>query len=277
MTSYKILIVDDIIENLEIIISIIEEYHPEYNIYQANSGKIALRILDNLTPDIMLTDWEMPGMSGIELIRAMQESPATRNIPAIIVTGVMLQPDDLKTATEAGAVDYIRKPVNAVELLARMHSAITIAENQKQLVKEKENAIIENIIFTNEVNHFLEKLRSNINEVKNNITDDQVKNSNLSHIITDLDDKIKGTGWQKYTKAYNRLHPKFKKRILTVHPDLTPNELELTEMIRLGLSTKELAGLMFIAPESMRVSRSRLRKKLMLTPEQNLQSYLYSV
>ncbi len=277
MTSYKILIVDDIIENLEIIISIIEEYHPEYNIYQADSGKIALRVMDSITPDILLTDWDMPEMSGIELIRAMQESTATYNIPAIIVTGVMLQPNDLKTATEAGAVDYIRKPVNAVELLARMHSAITIAENHKQLIKEKERAIIENIIFSNEVNNYLSKLRININETINNIANNEAATINLSEVLYDLDGKIRGNGWQKYTKVYNSLHPKFKKQVLKVHPDLTPTELELTEMIRLGLSTKELAGLMFITPESMRVSRSRLRKKLNLIPEQNLQSYLCSV
>ena len=277
MDSCNILIVDDTIENLEIIISIIEEYHPEHNIYQADSGKTALKILDRVTPDIILTDWDMPGMSGIEFISTLQESNSTRNIPVIIVTGVMLQPNDLKTAIEAGAVDYIRKPVNAVELLARMHSAITIAKYNKQLISEKESAIIENVIFTNEVNNFLVKLRSNINDIKKNAADVESIVDEMSGVLKDLDEKIKGNGWQKYTKAYNSLHPKFKKRVLSRHPDLTPNELELTEMIRLGLSTKELAGMMFISPDSMRVSRSRLRKKLMLTSDQNLQSYLYSV
>ncbi len=277
MDSCNILIVDDTIENLEIIISIIEEYHPEYNIYQADSGKTALKILDRVTPDIILTDWDMPGMSGIEFISTLQESDSKINIPAIIVTGVMLQPNDLKTAIEAGAVDYIRKPVNAVELLARMHSAITIAKHNKQLIREKENVIIENVIFTNEVNNFLVKLRSNINDIKKNAADVESTVNKMAGVLKDLDEKIKGNGWQKYTKAYNSLHPKFKKRVLSKHPDLTPNELELTEMIRLGLSTKELAGMMFISPDSMRVSRSRLRKKLMLTSDQNLQSYLYSV
>ena len=277
MTNYKILIVDDIVENLEVIISIIEDFHPEYDIYQANSGKIALNVMDRVSPDILLTDWDMPGMSGVALIREMQESSATRNIPAIIVTGVMLQPKDLKVATEAGAVDYIRKPVNAVELLARMHSAITIAENHKKLIKEKENVIIENIIFNNEVNNYLSKLRTSIRESMNNISGGEAFDSSLLKVLDDLDKKIKGKGWQKYTKAYNSLYPKFKKQILQDHPDLTPTELELSEMIRLGLSTKELAGLMFITPESMRVSRSRLRKKLNLISEQNLQSYLCSV
>ena len=276
MNSYNILIVDDVIENLEIIISIIEEYYPEYNIYQADSGKTALRVLARVTPDVILTDWDMPEMSGIDLILALQESAITYNIPVIIVTGVMLQPDDLKTATEAGAVDYIRKPVIAVELLARMHSAITIANNHKQLIKEKESAIIKNVVFTNEVNNYLSKLRANISEAKNSITDKDAV-INLSKVLNDLDGKIKGSGWQKYTKTYNSLHPKFKKRVLMVHPDLTPKELELSEMIRLGLDTKELAGLMFVTQESMRVSRSRLRKKLKLQTAQNLQSYLYSV
>jgi len=62
--------------------------------------------------------------------------------------------------------------------------------------------------------------------------------------------------------------------LLKIHPDLTPAEIKLAEMIRLGLNSKQLAGIMFISPESLRVSRTRLRNKLKLHPGQNLESYL---
>jgi response regulator RpfG family c-di-GMP phosphodiesterase/DNA-binding CsgD family transcriptional regulator len=277
MKSYKILIVDDSIQNLKTMVSIIEKYHPSYLIYQANSGRTALRVLQQTTPDIILTDWEMPDTNGIELLQILKNDASTRNIPAIIVTGVMVSSEDLKTAIEAGAMDYIRKPIVAVELLARMHSALTIAEDRKQIIKEKESKIIENVVFTNEVNNFLEKLLLSAIKIDNLSAERQEINKTLSEIVKTIENRLKGHGWQKYSNDYDKLHPAFQKRLLISHPSLTPAELKLATMIRLGLSIKELAGLMFVSPESMRVSRSRLRKKLGLSSEQNLQTYLSAI
>ena len=277
MTTKKILVVDDIIENLKAIIAIIEKNHPEYTIYQANNGKTALRAMENIMPDIIVSDWEMPEMNGIELIKALKGSPVTEHIPVIIATGVMLSAEDLDTALEAGAMDYLRKPVNPVELMARMHSAITIAQYQKELIREKESKILENAIFTNRVNLFLGKISTSIKEITENEGNKTGTAKALSGIAFKIDTEIKDNGWHKFTIAYNKLHPGFEQRLLKAHPSLNPNELKLSALIRLGLSVKDLAGLMFVTPESMKVFRSRLRKKLELETGQNLQSYLSAI
>ncbi len=71
MKSYEILIVDDSIHYLKTIVSIIEKHYPAYLIYQANSAKTALRIMERVSSDIILTDWEMPEINGIDLLNIL--------------------------------------------------------------------------------------------------------------------------------------------------------------------------------------------------------------
>ncbi len=277
MTAKKILVIDDVYENLIAIISIIEKHLPGIIIYQANDGTTALKALKRLTPDIIISDWDMPEMNGLELVQALQASPEMRHVPVIISTGVMIEPENMKIALEAGAIDYIRKPTVPVELIARIHSALTIAGYQKKLIGEKEGKILENTMFTNRINRFLAKISASINEITEESHMGPGTAKKLSEIALGIDEKIKGSGWQEFSIAYNKLHPGYEQRLLAMHPSLNPTELKLSALIRLGLSVKELAGLMFVAPESMKVFRSRLRKKLGLETAQNLQSYLSAV
>jgi len=277
MNSYKILIVDDVIDNLKAMSAIIEANHPTYKIYQANSGQSALNAIEFSMPDIILSDWEMPDMTGIELIRQLKTGNATCHIPAIIVSGVMIRPKDLKTAIEAGAVDYIRKPINAVEMLARMHAALTIAQKHRQLIEEKENKIFEHVLFANDVNAFLKKMMKRSQDVLKTMPPNSESAESTRELLLQIQQKMQSTGWHKYTKAYNNLHPEFIQKLLKLHPNLTPGEVELCEMTRLGLSTKEVSELLFIAPQSLFVSRSRLRKKLAIAHDQNLRNYLLAL
>jgi len=277
MTAYRILVVDDLIDNLRATISIIEKHHPEYLIYQANKGKTALHVSELRKPDIIISDWEMPEMNGIELIRALQADPGLKNIPVIITTGVMVSSDDLKTALQEGAVDYLLKPVNSTELLARMHAAITISSYQKQLIQEKERKIVENAIITNQINDYLIHLAEFVREVKSGTGKKAHIDMELDEVISKIENKIDTNSWQRFTLAFNELHPDFEKRMIRNHPSMTPAEIKLSTLIRLGFKIKELAELMFVTPESMRVSRSRLRKKLGLKASQNLHSYLSSI
>ena len=83
MRVYTILIIDDLIENLKTINAIFEEYRPEYNILQTNSANAALKILNRNIPDIIITDWDMPGMNGIEFIVKLK---SRKRVPNIFVT-----------------------------------------------------------------------------------------------------------------------------------------------------------------------------------------------
>ena len=77
MQTYKILIIDDELEHLEAIVEIVEEIEESYSILQAFSGKAALEIAEKEIPDLIITDWEMPGMNGIELIKQLKSNTKT--------------------------------------------------------------------------------------------------------------------------------------------------------------------------------------------------------
>jgi len=277
MKNHKILIVDDSIENLKTMVSIIENNHPEYTIYQSNSGYTALQLLEHTQVDIILTDWEMPEMNGLELMAQLKANPSTCYIPCIIVTGIRITAINLKTAIDAGAVDYIRKPINALEMLARINSAILIAENHKQLIKEKEAKIVENAAFTSEMNHFLKSLLSKTKKIHLNAETLPTLQEEIDLLNNDIKEKLINKNWQLQLESYQKLYPIFTKNLVRIHPSLSSTEIELCQMTRLGLKNKEIAELMYITLGSLRVSKSRLRKKMELPTEQNLQSYLVSL
>ena len=276
MKSNKILVVDDSINNLKVIISIIKKYFPDQMIYQANSGKNAVSVLNNIKPDIILTDWDMPEMSGIELARTVRNNLVTENIPVIITTGIMVSPENLKEALDAGAVDYIRKPINPTELFARINSAIKLAEKKMELIREKERKIVESAILTNHINHFVQRLLFLIEENKTDIPEIQDLKRKIAEQICKINSTLKDDGWKTFSRSFNTLNPGFEKSLIQKHPELTSTEIKLSILSRMGLNLKQLAGILCVSHDSIRVSRSRLRKKLNIDSEQNLQSYLSS-
>ncbi len=142
MNTEKILIVDDQPSNLVSLVDYIESSFPEIEVSQALDGKMALYVANAVHPSLIITDWEMPGMNGIELIRELKEDEVTRDIPVIMCTGIMTSQDSLKMALEAGAVDYIRKPVDPVELEARVRSMLALIARNREILEEKQRHAI---------------------------------------------------------------------------------------------------------------------------------------
>jgi two-component system, cell cycle response regulator len=84
-------------------------------------------------PDLLLLDIVMPGLSGIELLRKLRGREALDTMPVIMVTA-KTGAEDVREALDAGAFDYIRKPFEAVEVLARLRSALRTREYMERLV-----------------------------------------------------------------------------------------------------------------------------------------------
>ena len=138
MKIFNILIVDDEISNLRALVGYLREADSNYKIMKAPNGKVASKIAETYLPDLIITDWEMPQMNGIELIKHMKSTESTKDIPIIMCTGVMTDAAHLKTALEAGAIDYIRKPVEKLELSARVHSMLQLSESAKKIKEQNE-------------------------------------------------------------------------------------------------------------------------------------------
>jgi two-component system, sensor histidine kinase and response regulator len=131
---HSLLLVDDQDSNLKIIRDTLHETGEKYEIHFANNGKIAYEIAVKVIPHLIISDWEMPVMDGIKLIRLLKLNPNTKTIPVIMSTGVMTSSKNLKTALDAGAVDYIRKPIDPLELVARVRSMLRLSDSYQEIL-----------------------------------------------------------------------------------------------------------------------------------------------
>jgi putative two-component system response regulator len=134
-----ILAVDDTPINLSLITGLLKSH---YRVKVANSGEKALRIVhSDLPPDLVLLDVMMPDLDGIEVCRRLKADPRTRHVPVIFLTA-MSKSDDERIGLEAGAVDYITKPISPPILLARVKTHLQLKAGQ-DFLKDK-NAYLEN-------------------------------------------------------------------------------------------------------------------------------------
>lgn len=119
----RVLIVDDVPMNLKVLeAKLAAEY---FEVITAPSGAAALETCAREHPDIVLLDVMMPGMDGFEVCRAIKYDPALQHIPVVMLTALD-QPADRVLGLEAGADDFLTKPVNDLALMARLRSLIRI-------------------------------------------------------------------------------------------------------------------------------------------------------
>ncbi len=129
-SNAKILIVDDVPNNREIIEHALEE--KGYDIVQAPSGEVALKITPRSRPDLILLDIMMPGIDGFETCKRLKEDEATRDIPVIFITARGGDQDILK-GFHLGGVDYITKPFKDEEVRARVKTHVNLQKVRKTL------------------------------------------------------------------------------------------------------------------------------------------------
>jgi PAS domain S-box-containing protein len=130
-----ILAVDDRLENLKILIKYLED--SGYELMVANSGEEALKHVDRIIPDIILLDVLMPGIDGFETCLRLKKKKATRDIPVLFMTALTETVDKVK-GFEVGAADYLTKPLQHEEVLARVNAHLCIRKFQQQLQQQND-------------------------------------------------------------------------------------------------------------------------------------------
>lgn len=123
-----ILVVDDAPPNVKLLRLILGA--AGYRVLDAYSGPQALEILHSEKPDAMLLDVRMPGMTGYEVCRKIREDPEFASLPVIMVTSMSLAEERIR-GIEVGATDFISKPFNKKELLARVRASLIMAKYGK--------------------------------------------------------------------------------------------------------------------------------------------------
>jgi DNA-binding NtrC family response regulator len=128
-TSARILVVDDTPANIQTLTAILKE--KGYQLSVATNGRQAIEVIERVHPDLVLMDVMMPEMNGYEACSRIKESPAWRDLP-IIFLSAKTETSDIVHGFELGAVDYVAKPFNAHELLARVNTHLTLQSLRRQ-------------------------------------------------------------------------------------------------------------------------------------------------
>ncbi len=125
-----ILVVDDQPANLKVLLSFLKAH--DFDVRIAENGERALSVLENEQPELILLDIMMPKMNGFETCRAIKANAKTADIPIIFMTALSALEDKIE-GFAAGGVDYIVKPFEQTEVLARINTHITLRKQQLEL------------------------------------------------------------------------------------------------------------------------------------------------
>ncbi len=141
LTQSTVLVVDDTPENLNVLITYLDKRG--LTILVAQNGEKALALVEQFMPHLILLDVMMPGIDGFETCRRLKEHEATREIPVIFMTALSNTVDKVK-GFEVGGVDYITKPFQHEEVLARVTTHLMIRRLQNQLQSKNEELQLKN-------------------------------------------------------------------------------------------------------------------------------------
>ena len=136
----SIMIVDDSLTNIQILGSRLRSEGVE--IIVATNGKAALTTLRSVKPDLILLDIMMPEMDGFEVCEKLKADPHLKDIPVIFLTA-RINSEDIVRAFELGAIDYILKPFNSSELIARVNAQLQLKFYREEI--EEKNGVLENL------------------------------------------------------------------------------------------------------------------------------------
>jgi DNA-binding response OmpR family regulator len=137
-TSVNLLIVDDSIDNLKVVGNFLLE--KGYNIFVSNDGENALKTLGLNKIDLVLMDIMMPGMDGFEVCGRIKSNPETKHIPVIFLSA-RVETADIVKGFEVGGVDYVTKPFQKLELLARVDTHVRLKKTYDYLDEWRNEAV----------------------------------------------------------------------------------------------------------------------------------------
>lgn len=153
MKKPLILVVDDNVDNIAVLEELLKEFDYDFN--SINDPTIILDVLEYQMPDLILLDYFMPEQDGLQTLKILKNKPEYAKIPVVVLTADT-EKETLSNFFKEGAVDFLHKPINHIELKARISSTLKIANlnhqlKQKVAVVKKQNEEIDmftNMIFT---------------------------------------------------------------------------------------------------------------------------------
>lgn len=174
---------------------------------------------------------------------------------------------------------YYRKKQRKIQDANDKELEVLKLQNDKEIIRIKNEQLKTD--FKNKSNELAASTMSIIkknqllSQVKDQLISAKDNTDSVKEIITIIDRSLKqNDDWELFKEAFNNADRDFLKKLEQTHPNLTPNDIRLCSYLRLNLSSKEMAELLNISPRSVEIKRYRLRKKLNLTHDENLVSYI---
>lgn len=146
MSHSKLLLVDDEPLNLKLYEKMLKDL--DFQIFTATNGQECIEKVQQYLPDLILMDWNMPVMDGIEALETLKKSDTTKDIPVLMITGVMTSSEDLAYAMSVGAIDFLKKPFDKLELSARVKNIQLLAESMSTLKSQNDSLENQNLFIT---------------------------------------------------------------------------------------------------------------------------------
>lgn len=278
--SKKILLVDDSKETIRMVGS---ELHSRrgFEIINAANGEMGVAVAKEELPDLILMDWDMPIMNGLQATRVLMNDEATFHIPVIVATGRMTSSEDLEIALASGATDYIRKPIDFVELHARINVALRIKEQHESIqsllrneIELKNRQLSTTSMLIVEKNGLMKEYFDQLAWLQKLHREDpkgfdsqikQLRKRIINHV--EIDDS-----WHTFKIHFDQVHPDFFDQLTDY--DISQKDLKLCAYIKMGMDNKQISQLLNITHGSMRTALYRLKKKMGLDEEVNLRDYV---
>ena len=193
MENKTILIVDDDEKNIKLLKAYLQA--EKYKIFQALNGEEALKMVNDFNPDLILLDVMMPGIDGFEVCTRLKTEEKTKMIPVVMVTALRERADRIK-ALEAGADDFLSKPVDRTALLARVKSLLRVKSYHDQLLNSYKEIALKNErlkelerIKEGLTHMIIHDLNNPLSAIYGNLEMIKVENQNLSETELDTMDK----------------------------------------------------------------------------------------
>lgn len=285
-----ILIVDDDYETLSMLGKLLSKHN--FKVVPANSGTQGIALARSKKPELILLDISMPEQDGFSVCKSLKTDPETANIPVIFLTG-KTDSDDLLKGFQSGAQDYIQKPFNHSELLARISTHVKLVKLQQknmeqiqllhqqevnlmQIEKEKAesdleyknreliNMTIQLTKFNKSAERFIYALEEAIVPLEADFQDKFVS------LINSFSIQLQDDTWNEIEILFLNLHQDFFNNLMEQFPGLTKNELRLCAFLRLNLSIKDIASVTHQSEETIKKARYRLRQKLNINSDESL-------
>jgi response regulator RpfG family c-di-GMP phosphodiesterase len=231
------------------------------------------------------------------LLKASEE---TKSIPVIMVTGTHGETEKLKEALDAGAIDFVSKPYNAVELIARINSQLRHVETFRRLLEQQEIINQQEKDLTDKEKKLLEQDLDHYQKQLTMQTINMVQNSEFLHsVLSDLktifpfttsegksvlnsiefriNDKSNDHIWKEFEFCFEKVYHDFYKKLNEKLPEISQREQRLCAFLKLNMSTKEIAAITFQTPNSIDVAKHRLRKKTGIENDEDFAKFLMNL